>query len=98
MKSLSVLLIGLACAGCVSNKVWYNPNKTADECRHDYMQCKYDAERSTANAEAGPIFDPISQGVSVGLEQQKLIQDCMALKGYQLIDKSQMPFGSTIEH
>jgi len=99
MKNLlktAVLVAALITGGCATNKVWYNPEKSYEEAKHDLMEARYEAEKYSTGAGAG-YETGVGSGVAIGLKQVKLIKMNMELKGYRLVNPSEVPPGSKVE-
>lgn len=74
--------------GCAPSRVWVNPSKNGDEAQKDFRECQYDANKSSYTP-YGDGRSPISAGVQEGFQSVTLMNDCMRLRGYYLVNKYQ---------
>lgn len=81
----------LVLAGCVSNnRPWMKDDTPRSEADQALADCKYQAEQATIGIGAGRHYrsyeDAIGAGIADGIEQgmdeRKLVKDCMTAKGF----------------
>ena len=95
-RAIVALAIILLLSGCVSNKVWYNPEKSSAEAERDLRECRYEAEKYSTGAGAG-YSSPVGSGLDIAFKQLELIRQCMELRGYQRVRIQDLPPGSKVE-
>ena len=78
MKILIVLLLFLF-LGCTSSPapMWENPDKTDKELRGDVEECRFLSTRSEGTQMGGLEVT----------DQSRLFDQCMKMRGYQLVQK-----------
>lgn len=67
----------------ISKSVWYNPNKTLEECERDFLECKHNADTS--------VYTPFSSVFKLTLRKIDYIATGMQTKGYTLTPIKELP-------
>ena len=77
------LLCFLVLVGCAP-KYWYNKECNIPQKDRDLQECRYEGEKS-----APPMTGSLAYDVSVIEKKNKIIYQCMTLRGYSLAEQSE---------
>lgn len=78
-----VFMIIITCCGCVSERFWYNKNRTYQGARADCWECILQA-RTEVNGLADQNENASDKSSKVSeADMQKIIDKCMTDKGYK---------------
>jgi len=85
--TICLLLIG---GGCT--RAWYNPNRSFEQCRQDFIECDYEAVKASYTPHSFWV-SPVSAGMQEGFQKVRVCAACMQARGYGLIPVKQLPTG-----
>jgi len=97
MHKLALLLATLVCASCASankstqNGSWYNPNKTPEQTKEDWLNC--DMMRQVAYHRPEVSGGLLTQMAAQSQEQERvdnIFVECMLSKGYVFTPSTNM--------
>lgn len=86
----AVSLAAALLAGCAQNKaIWQKPGVSAAQRERDAAECKYEADKAFAGAPRGCILCEVGSSGDIvvdavaGKPSDRLLDQCMALRGYR---------------
>ena len=79
-RIIAVMGMGLSLAGCGASAAnWNKPGTSLARTERDIAECKYEAQLATPQSRG----DPIAAGLSDGLRQVDLRNQCLQIRGYR---------------
>lgn len=86
------LLLVVSVSGCAS-WYWYQPGKTLEQCRQDFLECNYEASKHSY-VPHGFGVSPMSAEMQTGFQKVRLCMQCMQARGYYGLYEKQLPVGT----
>jgi hypothetical protein len=90
------ILLGLLLTACGAGQSYYKPDMSEARLNQDLKHCQYEARKAAECITYSP--DPAEAAVFAGDERERLVRDCMAARGYEMVPKEKFQAeGESIE-